>query len=348
MILNINDLFINKHLGTEYWSFQDNDKFINYFFPENIKISINDKNNYDADVFSIYETDNSYFNKNKINIIICVENASHHSHYHHYNKYGDYNNDLVQIYIYNHIDKIVKTDKYIAIPVIYTQINYFKRFYKTIQPSIYTPFNKKKFCLFVSNNGYLSEKKNKIKDFLNSIEQCDSLDLYKDEVKNKSCYHSVEFLNVLNRYKFVFVSENSYNDGYITEKIFNCFFARTIPVYHGSPKINYYFNNNTFINVNDLSDEKLEVIKQQIIKIKDNENEYNNIININKINSGYDDENYKIQFKKFVNKLLNKNNICTKLNKFAILLIIIILIFIFIFICIKYSKKITYYSNFKT
>jgi hypothetical protein len=339
MILNINELFIKKHLGAEYWSFQDNDKFINYFFPENIKTVIKKKDEkYDADVYSIYESDNSNFNKNKINIIICVENASQHNHYHHYNKYGAYNNDLVQIYFYNHIDKIVITDKYIAIPIIYTQINYFNRFYKTIQPSVYTPFNKKKFCLFVSNNGFLSEKKNKIKEFLNSIEPCDSLDLYKDEIQNKSCYHSVDFLNVMNRYKFIFVSENSYNDGYITEKIFNCFFARAIPVYHGSPKINYYFNDNTFINANDLSDGKIEILKQQIIKIKDNENEYNKIIETPKINLTYNDENYKIEFEKFVNKLLN-NNFCNKLNKYAILFIVIVLLIVLIFICIKCRNK---------
>lgn len=345
MIININDLFIHKHLGTEYWSFQDNNKFINYFFPENVEILFKKDNtdNYDANIYSIYEPDNSNFNKNKINIIICVENASHHPHYNHYNKYGDYNDDLVQIYFYNHIDKVVKTDKYIAIPVIYTEINYFNRFYKTIQPNIYTPFNKKKFCIFVSNNGFLSEKKNKIKDFLNSIESCDSLDLYKDEVKNKSCYHSIEFLNVLNKYKFVFVSENSYNDGYVTEKIFNCFFARTIPVYHGCPKVNYYFNNNSFINVNDLSDSNLEILKHKIINIKDNENEYNKIINIDKINSEYNDENYKILFEDFVNNLFNKNNknkndICNKIHKYTIIFIVIILITVLICMYIKYYK----------
>jgi hypothetical protein len=100
-------------------------------------------------------------------------------------------------------------------------------------------------------------------------------------------------MNVFNNYKFVFVSENSINDGYITEKIFNCYFSRTIPIYYGSKKIDYYFNNGSFININNGNFDKN---KQLINELMNDEEKYNNVIN-EKIINDWDDEDYvqKIQ-----------------------------------------------------
>ncbi len=344
--INFSDCLINKHLGEkDYLSFQHNHKFINYFFPEYIKYDILNNNN-NVCIYSIYLDDNNKINKNNINILICIENAKHHTHYDHYNKYGEFNDEKIDIYFYNHIDKIIETKKYIAIPVIYTQINYFNLYYKNIQPSIYTPYNQKKFCLFVSNNDYLIHIKNKIKTFLKSIDECDSLEIYNKEIKNKSCYHSIEFLNVLNQYKFIFVCENSIEDGYITEKIFNCFFARCIPIYYGSKNINKYINENCFINMNDIENEDDSIIKNRILEISNNETIFNE--NINNINNGkcvntYDDENYKERLKIFLKKISIEKNINLeeniKYNKIIIYIFIFIILFILIFGIIYYLIK---------
>ncbi len=325
--------YISKEMETiqynknYYYSFQDKKKFIDYFFPENISSNPN----YSINIYGIQsgkdqtsiQSDNT-----KINIIICVENASYHGFYTHYIKYKDYNDEKIQVYFYNHIDKVAETDKYIAIPVIYTQINYFKRYYNTIQPSIYTPFKDKKFCIFVSNNKFLIDKKNKIKQMLESIDKCDNIKFYKKDLGDKSCYHSIEFLNILNKYKFVFVSENSYNDGYITEKIFNGFFARIIPIYHGCNKVNYYFNENTFINVNNISDQNLNDIRNKILKIKDNEDEYNNYINTPKINNNFNDEDYSNRLEFFFQKYNKelKNKTYHEDYKYLLYILLIILI----------------------
>ena len=106
-------------------------------------------------------------------------------------------------------------------------------------------------------------------------------------------------MNKFNEYKFVFVSENSVNDGYITEKIFNCYFSRTIPIYYGSNKINTFFNSDTFINMNNSDHDN---IKELIIELSTNEDKYENFINRQIINN-YDDENYKIKECDFINKI---------------------------------------------
>jgi hypothetical protein len=119
--------------------------------------------------------------------------------YQYYTKYNNYNNN--KIYLYNHIDKLVKNDKYIAIPLIHNYINYYLLNKDIIKPSIFIPFDKKNFCLMI----------NKIFDKLNEIEKVDTLELY-PEIINTSCYHSIELLNLFNKYKFIICFENLYKN----------------------------------------------------------------------------------------------------------------------------------------
>lgn len=57
---------------------------------------------------------------------------------------------------------------------------------------------------------------------------------------------------ILNRYKFCICFENAQNiNGYITEKIFDCFKSLTIPVYKGPPNILNYIPQDCFINFDD-------------------------------------------------------------------------------------------------
>lgn len=102
----------------------------------------------------------------------------------------------------------------------------------------------------------------------------------------------------MNKYKFILCFENSYTDGYITEKIFNCFFARTIPIYKGSPIINNFINSNAFLNPDNMD---------YISEIQNNELLYNNIVNSHKISSYYMDHDYKNKLCDFIeNKINNK------------------------------------------
>jgi len=57
-------------------------------------------------------------------------------------------------------------------------------------------------------------------------------------------------LNTLSKYKFSICFENIKDQsGYITEKIFDCFFARTVPVYLGADNVKDYIPENTFIDM---------------------------------------------------------------------------------------------------
>jgi hypothetical protein len=296
--VNFSSLANNYWFGFDYFAFDFNDKFKNYFFND-LNIEIIFDNDYNTDGKIYYIQDHLEFDKNKINIMLCVENCYYWKHYTHYNKFKNFLNNDIKIYFYNHINKIVINENFLAIPVIYTQINYFNKFYNVIKPTNFTEYADKKYCLIATilNN----KDKVNIYNCLSMFGKCDFISNFKDIIGNKSSYHSIELLNLFNQYKFVFVCENSIEDGYITEKIFNCFFSRTIPIYFGSNKINYYFNSDTFINVNNYKN-----LNDFFIKIKNTNTveKYNSIINTDIINKDYNDENYKEIFNNFIQKLL--------------------------------------------
>lgn len=53
---------------------------------------------------------------------------------------------------------------------------------------------------------------------------------------------------VLSRYKFCLCFENMAMDGYITEKIFDCLYAGTIPLYLGAPDISQIIPDNAYVD----------------------------------------------------------------------------------------------------
>jgi hypothetical protein len=67
--------------------------------------------------------------------------------------------------------------------------------------------------------------------------------IYKGAVKSK--------YETLSRYKFSLCFENMAMPGFITEKIFDCFFVGTIPIYLGAPDVENYMPKSCFIDMRD-------------------------------------------------------------------------------------------------
>jgi hypothetical protein len=61
-------------------------------------------------------------------------------------------------------------------------------------------------------------------------------------------------LATLAQYRFALCLENSSFPGYISEKIFDCFFAGTVPLYLGAPDVQDYVPANTFIDLRQFRD----------------------------------------------------------------------------------------------
>jgi hypothetical protein len=137
---------------------------------------------------------------------------------------------------------------------------YFKFYYPDAKQMINNklPHENKKLCCLISSDKssdykdeIYSERRKAIKYFEEYA--FDEFDLYgtgwkKNEFKS---YKGTipDKVNILNKYKFAICYENTKNiNGYITEKIFDCFHAGCIPIYLGADNITQYIPENCFID----------------------------------------------------------------------------------------------------
>lgn len=168
-----------------------------------------------------------------------------------------------------------------------------KKFFKFLHPhqeknNNYTEvkFEDKKMLVNISMNKYSNHTNDLYRERRSSIEYFeknsgDQFDLFGygwNTPKNK-CERYFPFLvkkyknyrgtcedkiDVLSKYKFSICYENIKNEkGWITEKIFDCFHAKNIPIYWGASNITDYIPENTFIDRRKFKDnqELLEFIE---------------------------------------------------------------------------------------
>jgi hypothetical protein len=276
------NLVVDEKNVKNYFNLIDK-QFLDIFLPSHRKyIIVNENEKADICILGTQHTNNDLLRDNELNIFITIENFSvNRPYYNHFNKFDRFNNPKVHLYIYS--DMIMPTNN--MIPAIYQYIRYFDKIllneslyydkFKNNYEQINTEFHKKKFCLFISRNN-LNENKQKLINKLSLLGNIDFIQNISYEITKSSCYNSFELLYLFNKYKFIICVENSKTEGYITEKIFNIFLAKSIPIYDGDDNITNFINKDSFL----IYDEN---IFENVKMIFNNENLYNDIINKNKI-----------------------------------------------------------------
>ena len=317
-------------------------QFSDIFLPKKYKyVFVNEDEEADICIVGLDHTNNDLLRKNEINILISVENLLllERDFYQHANTFGRYNNDMIDMYIYNDITSITNN----AIPLIYLRLLYFKSIennYKMLN----TNFKDKLFCLFVSRNR-MNLNKNEVLNKLSDLGQIDFLDKYDDIIKNKTCYNDIDLLQIFNKYKFIICFENSKGDSYITEKIFNVFLSNSIPIYDGPNNINDYIYKESYLQYdNNLFDNVKDIMRSHVL--------YNNVINNPKIKpidpiviskmENYLD-NMIIKKKINIDKFSNDNNqniekFSNKKNYILVTIIFVLVLILIIFIFYKINK----------
>lgn len=286
----IQDYWLSK---TNYYAIQSLETFLNYFLPRNSQYQFSSQDDATIAIWDIQQDNADLMRDDQLNLMICVENCNHFKNYKHYNQFGNYGNSKINIYYYNHISYIQETKNDIAIPMIHVYIYYFKTFGHTIHPSKMVPFPMKKFCL-VMNRSQINPHIIAFQGILSQLGTVDNISMFDDQLGTSSCYHSEPLLNLLQEYKFILCIENSYDDAYITEKIFNCLYAHTIPLYLGSSLIEKYICKYRIINLQQDPQNVLELITSM------NEELYQKIISVSPISSDYNDENYLSRLSSFI------------------------------------------------
>jgi hypothetical protein len=137
---------------------------------------------------------------------------------------------------------------------------YFKFYYPCLQPmrEDIPSFEEKKLCTLVSGNApnkrpnCLYDERKKAIEFFEAIGEA-GFEFYGrnwDPQKYKSYRGTVgDKIGAIKNYRFSICYENTCNiEGYITEKIFDCFAAGNVPIYWGASNIEKYIPKNCFID----------------------------------------------------------------------------------------------------
>ena len=152
---------------------------------------------------------------------------------------------------------------------------------KQNMPSIEEPLDvpeKTDFCAFVASNGGCQIRN----DIFHKLSQ------YKKVNSGGALFNNIggalprgpeahlEKIKFFGKHKFSLCYENSSFPGYVTEKLYYGLYARTVPIYWGSPCVEMDFGLNSFVSRHDFrsDDEMIEYIK-----FLDNDNEaYNDAL----------------------------------------------------------------------
>ncbi|MBI3508061.1 MAG: glycosyltransferase family 25 protein [Chlamydiia bacterium] len=156
---------------------------------------------------------------------------------------------------------------------------YFKYCFPSLHPMCASliPFEKRKLCTMIAAN-WLPERIKIVQfferrapaDFAFYGQRCfpQGRRLYRGKIPG-NVHFGREKIEMLQKYRFCICFENSQTNGYISEKIFGCFTAGTIPIYLGAPNISAYIPKSCFIEYRDFaSDEELYLFLKQMPKQK--------------------------------------------------------------------------------
>lgn len=119
------------------------------------------------------------------------------------------------------------------------------------------PFSQKKFMTMIcgkkrsSGKGELYSERRKVIDYFEKNQKAFDLYGFGWETENLKNYKGTldGKLDTLAQYRYSICYENMCGiNGYITEKIFDCFFARCVPIYWGAENIADYIPSDTFVD----------------------------------------------------------------------------------------------------
>lgn len=135
----------------------------------------------------------------------------------------------------------------------YVKINYAQRFGDVPEDG---PTRSKVVCMFASNksSGHPLELYSLRREAISWFEQNHQEDfaLYGPGWDGHSTWRGTvppgKKREVMSHYRFAICYENAILPGYITEKIFDCFSAGTIPIYFGAPNIDRYIPDDCYVD----------------------------------------------------------------------------------------------------
>jgi len=138
------------------------------------------------------------------------------------------------------------------------------------------------FCCWIVSNDKCAER-NTLFHMLNSYKKVDSVGM----AFNTTGYllthpwGSKGFFDFISQYKFVICGENTKIDNYITEKIFHGYLSQTVPVYYGSDYAKKIFDKDSYISLDDVTEQSYINVLNKVIELDINDSKYLAMVNQN-------------------------------------------------------------------
>lgn len=121
---------------------------------------------------------------------------------------------------------------------------------------------KSKLISVISSNKVFTEGHRKRLDFVEKIKSHfgDQIDVFGRGIKDFD-----DKWDVIADYKYTIAIENDDSEDWVTEKFFDCLYARTLPFYYGCPNLENIVNKDTFIRIDiDNLEESIKTIEKTI------------------------------------------------------------------------------------
>lgn len=161
---------------------------------------------------------------------------------------------------------------------------------------------KTKFCNLIYSHERDDDERKRIADLLSIYKKVDSLGTYYNNCGK--VVNAKEKIGTIKDYKFTIAYESTDQQGFITEKIMDAFLAGSIPIYKGASDVDCIFNQNAFINANNLDDYKLlEIVR----KIDENDELFFHMVNQPIFNEKFSVIQHKDRFEKFITNIFEQD-----------------------------------------
>lgn len=173
----------------------------------------------------------------------------------------------------------------------------------------YSNLNKTKFCCFITSNGGCKVRNNFFKRLCKykKVDSCGKLFNNVNFRLPRDNYDSTEFVNFISKYKFIICFENSSYKYYTTEKLYNAFLGKVVPIYWGDPDVFDIYNRDAMIYLKPDRSNLNEVLNT-IKKLDETPELYMEMLHAPKLNPVYQDyfENKMDEIKRFFDPFLEQ------------------------------------------
>lgn len=167
----------------------------------------------------------------------------------------------------------------------------------------------REFCNFIYSNGRADPVRDRFFHKLNAERPVHSLGrhlLNDDRLQKPKPDHSFYTkIDIARQFNFSLAFENSSTSGYTTEKIFDAFVARSIPIYWGNPRIEEEFNPKAFVNRHAFPDD--ESCIAYVLELAADDDRMLEMLNMPVFADGYDAYAELDKFRSFIANIFGQN-----------------------------------------